>query len=165
MQMLHAVLYCAHIQNHKENTMNKLEALKKFLQKQDEEFQNLTQIDDNLFEHGRESYLVLTDKEADQKVREYIEENIWSFNMSFLMDYVGDPFKFLSGKELIEVMNGLQSCQERLCESFNPVARALVGNNFDSLVEDAISSDGRGHFLSPYDGVEYEEGEYFIYMQ
>jgi hypothetical protein len=29
--------------------------------------------------------------------------------------------------------------------------------DIDSLVEDAISADGRGHFLSSYDGDENEE--------
>jgi hypothetical protein len=29
----------------------------------------------------------------------------------------------------------------------------------DTLVSDAVSSDGRGHFLSPYDGHEKEWGD------
>ena len=39
----------------------------------------------------------------------------------------------------------------------------VFGPSMDEFIEDAISSDGRGHFLSPYDGEENEEGDYFIY--
>ena len=35
--------------------------------------------------------------------------------------------------------------------------------NFDSFVQHAIAADGRGHFLSSYDGEENEAGEFFVY--
>jgi hypothetical protein len=42
------------------------------------------------------------------------------------------------------------------CESVNDAFLALVGDNFDRLVEDAIAADGRGHFLNTWDGEEYD---------
>jgi hypothetical protein len=33
----------------------------------------------------------------------------------------------------------------------------------DEFIQDAIDSDGRGHFLSYYDGEETEINDYYIY--
>ena len=33
----------------------------------------------------------------------------------------------------------------------------------DELIEEAVSLDGRGHFLASYDGHENEHNDYFIY--
>ena len=30
-----------------------------------------------------ESYMILTDEEADEKVKEYIKDSVWAFNCSF----------------------------------------------------------------------------------
>ena len=35
----------------------------------------------------------------------------------------------------------------------------------DKFVDDAIDTDGRGHFISSYDGEEVEAEEYFIYRR
>ena len=32
-----------------------------------------------------ESYMVLTDEEADEKVKEYIRDSVWAFNSSFFI--------------------------------------------------------------------------------
>jgi hypothetical protein len=32
-------------------------------------------------------------------------------------------------------------------------------------MKDAISTDGRGHFISSYDGEENEQGDYYIYRR
>ena len=34
-----------------------------------------------------ESYMVLTDEEADEKVKEYIKDSVWAFNSSFLSSH------------------------------------------------------------------------------
>lgn len=96
-------------------------------------------------------YLVLTDKEANAKAGEYILDSLWAFNASFLQYYLrGD----LDEKTITTL-------QER-CEDANPALLALVKNKKD-LVDDAISADGRGHFLNTYDGEENEAEGYFIY--
>ena len=48
------------------------------------------------------------------------------------------------------------------CESSNEAVLSLI-DDFDHFVNDAILSDGRGHFLNGYDGTEEEYSNYFIY--
>ena len=43
------------------------------------------------------------------------------------------------------------------------MALLKLKNSLDDLIEDAILSDGRGHFISSYDGEEHEVDNYFIY--
>jgi len=58
--------------------------------------------------------------------------------------------------------------QSKLCESANDLVEALI-KDLDKFVEDAISGDVRGRFLSSYDSEELEieiEGEmFFAYRQ
>lgn len=106
----------------------------------------------NEFEAEGRAYLVLTDEEADAAAREYIETSLWAFNAGFLASNTGLP------EEVFKAM------QDR-CEDANETFRKLVDEcgDFDQLVSDAISSDGRGHYMNTYDGHEYEEHGYYIY--
>lgn len=108
-----------------------------------------------------QDYMVLTDSEADEKAEEYIKDSLWVFNASFLSNVTGFD---------ISIFEAIQANDK--CESNNEAILQLVGDNFDTLVQDAISSDGRGHFLNTYDGNEEEfnckdytgENEYlFVY--
>lgn len=96
---------------------------------------------------GRQSYLVLTDEEADEKAAEQIEESLWAFNASFICSEAGLPHE---AEEMI------QSFQREKCEGANDTIRALI-KDFDEFVKAAISADGRGHFLAHYDHNENEE--------
>lgn len=102
---------------------------------------------------GNEEYLVLTDEEANERTAEYINESIWAFNSGFIIDHSDLPYE---ASEMIEAF------QRDKCESANETILALI-NDFDEFVEDAISADGRGHFLSHYDGEEHETENYYIY--
>lgn len=97
----------------------------------------------------RDDYLVLTDEEANDKAREYIEDSIWAFNADFIIEECGLDF---SG------VDSLRAMQEKSCESANDFIRSIIENTcgIESFVESAISADGRGHFLSTYDGEENE---------
>jgi len=105
------------------------------------------------YSFGGKDYKVLTDDEADEQTKEYIEESAWAFNPSFLACH---------SKADEEVFK----CLAEKCESSNDAVLSLI-DDFDHFVDDAISSDGRGHFLSSYDGNEYEEDinntTYYIY--
>ena len=133
--------------------MEKIEALSKFL---NVPVEDLSEDRDNTFSCGGEEYIVLTDEEADEAAEEYIKDSLWAFNASFILDCCGLPH---SGEE------SLQSMQEKSCEGANDFILALVEKTcgLQEFVEEAISADGRGHFLSGYDGEEVEEGDYFIY--
>ena len=118
---------------------------------------DVSRYDKTLIEEGSAEYLVLTEDEADQRAEDYIRETLWAFNADFICNYMPDGI----GPEEVETLRGDR------CEDVNPAFVALVGDNMDSLIEDAISSDGRGHFLNTYDGEENEvtvgETLYFIY--
>jgi hypothetical protein len=92
-----------------------------------------------------EEWVLGNDTEVDKAVKSYIEETLWAFNKSFLSDQTGLPE---------EVFSTLQQG----CESSNDAILSIVEKcgDMDTLVSDAVSSDGRGHFLSPYDGHEKE---------
>jgi hypothetical protein len=98
-------------------------------------------------EFNEENYLILTDKEADKAVKEYIKDSVWAFSSAFLSRLTGLN---------IDVFEAIQSNNK--CEDDNEVILKLV-NKFSSLnklTKEAISADGRGHFLSSYDGHETE---------
>jgi hypothetical protein len=92
-----------------------------------------------------EEWALGNDTEVDKAVKSYIEETLWAFNKTFLADHTGLP---------VEVFAALQVD----CENSNDAIYTLIEKcgDMDSLVSDAVSSDGRGHFLSPYDGREKE---------
>jgi len=108
--------------------------------------------DSNNFEADGCEYMVLTDSEADEMAREYIEQLLWAFNPSFLSGETGLPE---------EMFSALQDKCEGANDAFLQVIEQSCG--LDSFVETAIGVDGRGHFLNTYDGEENEQGEFFIY--
>ena len=108
----------------------------------------------DIYCYGNQEYLVLTDVEADEKVAEHIKDSVWAFNPSFLSSHSGidqEIFKLLQDK----------------CESANEAILKLI-KDFDEFVQDAIGKDGRGHFLSSYDGYEndheHDNETYYIYQ-
>lgn len=60
----------------------------------------------------------------------------------------------------------IRAAQERLYEGANAIIHALI-DDLNDFVDDAIAADGRGHFISSYDGEEHEvtvDGEtYYVY--
>ena len=130
----------------------KVRALQNHLDLDDEEVNNIT-FNGNEFIHGDREYLVLEDEEADKRAEEYIKDTAWAFKPSFLSAHTGideDVFNILSEK----------------CEDSNDAVLSMI-KDFDHFVSDAISSDGRGHFIATYDHDESIEEinntEYFIY--
>ena len=100
-----------------------------------------------------DDYLVLTDEEADKKAAEYIKESVWAFTAEFIVDHSKLPY---------EAVEMVQAFQEKY-EDANKTILALI-EDFDEFVSDAISADGRGHFMNSYDGHEHEvniDGTYY----
>lgn len=139
--------------------MNRIEALAKYLEitlgdgETLEDYVSESSYNENEFEAEGGTYLVLTDEEADDAAREDIAELLWAFNAEFLSGHTGLPSEVFS------------ALQENQSEDANETIRTLVDKcgNFDQLVDEAVSSDGRAHFLNTYDGHEYAVGDYFIY--
>ena len=107
--------------------------LANFLQIDIDEAQSLIDDDD---------YVVLTDEQADKEVRDYIKESVWAFEPSFLSAHTGIDE---------EIFTNLAD----RCESNNESYLRMI-KDLDGFIADAVSQDGRGHFMSTYDGNEYE---------
>lgn len=104
------------------------------------------------FSIGSREWNIYTDDEADAAAKEYVEESLWAFNSDFLAaetELPAEAFTVLSEK----------------CEDGNDGILAMVRKTcgLDAFTKAATSADGRGHFLSQYDGHEHEAGEYFVY--
>ena len=135
---------------------NKIKALAEYLGKSPE---NLRDNGDHYIQvvDGFE-YLVLTEGEADQEVQAYIEDSLWAFNAEFILNICGLD----SNSNVIE---SFRKMQEDTCEGCNDFIRALVDGTcgIEEFAEQAILADGRGRFLSTYDGEEGEQDGYYIY--
>ncbi len=107
--------------------------------------------DDNVFsmEGEADEYMILTDDEADQIAREYILDSVWAFNPSFLASHSSVD------EEIFEMLRDKY-------ELANDVIKNSI-DDIDYFVEDAISTDGRGHFINTYDFSEEELNNFFIY--
>lgn len=101
-------------------------------------------------------WLVYTDSEADYQAKEYIIESLWAFNANFLASMTGLPE---------ECFAALSQQYESANDPILQIVKQTCG--LDPLVKRAIREDGRGHFLSHYDGYEIEQnfgGEtYYLY--
>ena len=91
--------------------------------------------------------IATTEEQIETACREYIRETLWAFNAEFLVDYIPN-----ASDSLIE---SLKRIQVSACEDCNELFFVAVRDNFETLVKDAIAEDGPGHFLSPYDGLEW----------
>lgn len=105
-------------------------------------------------------YRVLTEEQADAKVREEIEYSLWAFNPDFIVRHCS-TFETMTEEEVESAIRSLEYAQKS-CENANGLVRALI-DDMDEFVEDAIDADGRGHFIAYYDGVENEQDEFYIY--
>tara|TARA_B100000282_G_scaffold290972_1_gene262617 strand:- start:525 stop:929 length:405 start_codon:yes stop_codon:yes gene_type:complete len=129
--------------------IKKVEAVAEFMELNEIGKANITHQDDHYYTYGNEEYMVLTDDEADDKVAEYIKETVWAFNPDFLASHSGIDR---------EVFEKLQDS----CETANDAIFKLI-KDFNKFVQEAIATDGRGHFLSGYDGNENEQGDFYLY--
>jgi hypothetical protein len=100
-------------------------------------------------------YAIGTDDGATEAVRAYIKDSAWTFRPEFIATHT-------KGGASNGMIKAIQALQEA-CESSNDDIISLI-EDMEDFIEDAISSDGRGMFLSPYDSNEQEiviNGEYY----
>jgi phage terminase Nu1 subunit (DNA packaging protein) len=107
--------------------------------------------DSEEFEAEGNTYLVLTDAEADDRAKYNVADSLWAFNADYLTDYIPLPANIIS---LI---------QREMSEDCNEAFKELLGDKLDSFIDDAISADGRAHFMNTYDDQENTSSEYLIY--
>ena len=122
--------------------------------------------EDNVFEVGKAEYLVLTEKEANEYVKEEIMQTLWAFNTEFILHHSNN--NGMSAWEWDNAVKALNAAQSDFCEGANGLVRALIVD-IDQFVKDAVAADGRGHFLAHYDGDEDEQKidgvTYYIYRR
>lgn len=94
---------------------------------------------------GEQYAIAYIEEKADKACGEYIENTIWAFDPYFLEQMTDVP------AEMFEAV-------QYKCDSINEALQILVMRTcgMDDFVDAAINADGRGHFLSPYDGEEIE---------
>lgn len=144
-------------------TNPRIEALINFLGSKNASSNDVTESTyrENLFEVNGNEYLVLTDDEANEVATSEIKESLWAFNAEFISGHTKNGLD----DEQIEAIKEMQG---RLCESANGIIEALI-EDIDHFIDDAIRSDGRGHFINHYDGAEHEavvngKVEFYIYQ-
>ena len=94
-------------------------------------------------------FLVLTEEEAEEMVVDYIEQSASYFNADFLAQMTELPEEIFP--HLVDQNEAVARLIEKTC-------------GLDEFVAEAIRWDGRGHFLSSYDGEELEvevDGQWF----
>jgi hypothetical protein len=143
-----------------ETEQNQVRALCAFL---DCEPEDLSKLDYNhygalsIYKIGAREYAIGTDEEADKAAANYIEDSIWAFNASFLASFTGLPE---------EMFSGMQDKCEGANDAFKTCVELAKGG-MAAFVSEAISADGRGHFMSSYDGeendVEINGTRFYIY--
>ena len=146
----------------------KIEAVKKFLTEENiatpEEVEKDLILSDDLdkFEIFSNEYLVLTEAEADGFAEDEIMNSLWAFKPEFILDHT-DFVNDITQREAEIWIEAMREMQSKLCESANTIVKSFINNYKDEFIADAIESDGRGHFISFYDGEEHEVNGYYIY--
>lgn len=114
-----------------------------------------------------DDFLVLDDDRAYATAFREISQTLWAFNDDFIVDHLKDDIKYGDNPvDLGELKASLELVQEKFCGGANVIIHALI-DDLEEFVDDAIAADGRGHFISPYDGEEHgvtvDGGTYYIY--
>lgn len=119
------------------------------------------------YEACGEEFYVLEDVRAYALAFQLIEAELWAFTPDFIVEHLKPDIVYCDYPvDLGDLRLAIRAVQERLYEGANALIQALI-DDLEEFVEDAIAADGRGHFISSYDGVEHEvtvDGEtYYIY--
>lgn len=96
------------------------------------------------FKYDGAEYAIGTDRMATIAAKTDIRESVWAFNANFLVTYMPQGITEATIKTIQEGY-----------ESSNDAIWNLIRNK-TRFIQDAILSDGRGHFISHYDGEENE---------
>lgn len=96
--------------------------------------------------------LVCSDKGADQKYRQRVREELWSFRPEFIL---GHSKVAEAASKNVRIREAFSKMQEKLCEDANEIVFAVL-KSFRNFWQEAKRADGRGHILASYDSRESE---------
>lgn len=134
-------------------------ALANHLESTKEEREAITETEDgqSIYTTSEGDYRVLNDAEADMAAFDSIYESVQYFNASFLAEYCELPES---------VFTSIQKDERNADEAILSLIKRMP-DGMQGFVDEAISADGRGHFIAQYDFDENEETvegvTYFIY--
>lgn len=94
---------------------------------------------------GKE-YALGTEKQVAKAAYNAIMDSVWAFNADWLVRHMRRGMLSEEGVKQIQLASS---------ESANEMFKNMLTNK-KQFVEDSIDADGRAHFLSTYDGEEYE---------
>ena len=122
---------------------------------------------DYVYETCGEEFCILEDERAYALAFQLIKDELWAFTPGFIVKHLKHEIVYCEYPvDLDDLQLAIRAAQERLCEGSNAIIHALI-DDLNVFVDDAIAADGRGHFISSYDGEEHEvtvDGEtYYIY--
>ena len=115
----------------------------------------------NTFEVVGNEYKVLTEDEANETAKTEILNSLWAFKAEFVLHHTVF-YEDSTDYEDKAFIDALQDLQSRIAEGATPIIKALI-KNLDEFISDAIDADGRGHFISWWDGKEHEQNDLYIY--
>lgn len=106
-----------------------------------------------LVSYGREEYAIGNDEEADNAAEQEIENSLYAFNASWIRDHLNNDFP----------IEGITALQEKYEDGNEPLKKLIEKfGDWDYFVSDSILADGRGHFISSYDGEENEQRHWYF---
>lgn len=138
-------------------TKFKIETLSQFLGIAEKEIIK-TDWDPCMFLADDAEYLVFNNIQANEKAKDEIKNSVWAFNADFICEMCDIPAND-------KVVKSFRKMQNVCCEDCNDFILALINSTcgFEYFCKQAIDADGRGHFLSYYDGEEHEVNGLYIY--
>jgi CRISPR/Cas system-associated exonuclease Cas4 (RecB family) len=109
-----------------------------------------------VYEVDGKEVAVGTEDEVQTAAYAYIKDTLWAFNAEFIGEYCN-----LNARAIVS----LRKMQEELCEDANDLIEAMIEGkgSVEDFADRAISADGRGQMLSPYDGREIDLGDFYAY--
>jgi hypothetical protein len=109
-----------------------------------------------IFKASGEEWAIGTDEECDEAIKQYMQDSVWTFRPEFIASHT----KAGASNGMIKAITALQES----CEDCNDDIKSLI-EDMNDFISDAVSADGRGMFLSPYDSEEQEikiDSEYYF---
>jgi hypothetical protein len=140
-----------------EQEQKQIEALAKHLDLEDYGDIEQSTYDNDIYICHDVEYCVLHEDATRERFADYINETLWAFRPEFLAEHSS-----FTPKQIEKLQELYEDANDILATSIEDIS---------ALYEDAESSDGFGHFLSPYDGVTNEvtlDGSdhiYYIFRQ
>lgn len=112
-----------------------------------------------VFSYGTMEVAVGDDDAANDVAADYIKDALWAFNAEFIAEHTEIGYRDW-------FVNAIRALQESKYEDSNDDIEDMI-TSMGEFIDDAISADGRGHFMSSYDGeeneVEIDGVTYYVY--